>query len=115
MAINAAIAFINGEQLPNTNSVLYSVGTDVTRILIDQARLVNFDTAPHAVTIYILQPGDSVADNFKAIVDVTVGAEESFLLANIIGQAIDSGGSVQGFADAASSVALSLTGTEFTT
>ncbi len=114
MAVNYGIDISNGEIIGTSNTTLYTVGTDIVRTVINQARLVNYSAAPVVVDLYILQNGESVADNYKALDTETIAANTELIVSQIIGDAIGSGGSIVAISDIATSVSFSATGTEFT-
>ncbi len=114
MAVNYGINLANGEIIGTSNTVVYTVGTDVVRTVINQARIVNYSAGVAVTSVYILQNGESVADNFKALDAKSLGANEEYIISEIIGDSIGSGGSIVLICDTATSVSFSATGTEFT-
>lgn len=115
MAVNVGIDIANGEVVDIVSTTLYTVPASSIRTTINQARLVNYGVAPVVVDLYILQPGESDADNFKAVDTMTIGSGDTYLVSEIIGDSIFSGGKITAICDTATSLSFSATGTEFTT
>lgn len=111
MAITSGQVLVNGIDLPTSTSNLISPSV---KTVITHARLVNHTAGPIVVNIYVLQSGESTADRFKAVDGRSLAAGETYLLPEIVGQAIEAGGNIAGDADTVSSVSISATGTEFT-
>ena len=114
MAITYGKNLANGVILGTVVASLYTVSTSIQRVVINHARLVNYSSTAVEVQIYVLQAGESVADAFKSNVNLILAPGETKLLQSIIGDSINTGGSVQGLAGAATSVSFSATGTEIT-
>ncbi len=114
MAVNYGVNLANGEIIGTSNTTLFTASTDIVRVSINQARLVNYSAAPAIVSLYILQSGDSIADNFKAIDALTIAAHTEVIATEIIGDALDAGGTIVAISDTGTAVSFSATGTEFT-
>lgn len=114
MAINYGVDIANGEIIGDSNTTLYTVATSLVRTSINQARIVNYSATTTVTTIYILQSGESVANNFIALKNKSLGAGETYIISEIIGDSIGSGGTIVAICDIAASVSFSATGTEFT-
>ena len=114
MAVNYGINLANGEIIGAALTPLYTAPGSVTRTIINQARLVNYTAGAITIDLYVFQPSETTADNFKAIDTLSLAANTTKLVTEIIGDAIETGGSIQAVASAGSSVSFSATGTEFT-
>lgn len=114
MAVEFGKNLANGVDIGATSGAVYTVPVGVVRTVINQARLVNHTAGAIVVTIWILQNGESEAANFIALDSKTLAANETYLVPEIIGDSLDTGGVIKAIASSAASVSFSATGTEFT-
>ena len=114
MAIIYGQNFANGVVLPTVAGSLYAVPAGVVRSIITQARLVNYGATAVAVTLYVLQDGESVTAARQTRIEKSLAAGATELVEELIGDSVEAGGSIQGFASSATSVSISITGTEIT-
>lgn len=115
MAVIRGQIFLSGEDVPSAAANLYTVGTGVVRVNITDAKITNYAAAGSDLTIWILQNGESEADVRLAIDAQTIAPDDTVTLSEIIGRSIEQGGAIRALSSNASSLALSVTGTEFTT
>jgi len=114
MAVTYGVNLANGVALSTSSAVVYTAPADVDRVVINQARIVNTGPVAVPVSVWVLQSGESEADNFKAIDSKSVGAGDTVLLSEIIGDSINAGGTIKVISGAITS-SISMTGTEFST
>lgn len=112
MAITTPIQALTAYDVPAAQATAYTVGAGVT-FRIDQAVVVNYTGTSQMLTVYILQNGDSVADLNKRIDALSIPAHSNVPLFELIGETLDSGGIINAFASAASSLALTINGSNF--
>lgn len=115
MAIKAAVNLGNGVVVPTSTGALATIPTTVDRVQLSEALIVNTGTVTRTVDIYVLQSGGSVGVSTRVVSQKQISADESYLLLELIGMSIESGGSIQGTVDAGSDVHFFATCTEFTT
>lgn len=113
MAIESSVILLSAYDVPAAEATAATIGADVLRFRIDQASVTNYTATPQDLTVYLLQPGDSVADVRKRVVSATIAAGETAPLFELVGSVLDSGGIVNAFASLASSLSLTITGTNF--
>ena len=77
--------------------------------------IVNTGSSIRTVNIYILQPTEVIANERKILVNKRLGAGETYLSLEMIGQSIGTNGSIQGVVDAGTDTTVSIVGTEFST
>lgn len=112
-AITTAKNIANGIQVSTSVGVIATINSNISRLQIDSAIIVNSGSSLKTVSIYVLQPTDSIANNFKSNVDLVLAANESYPLLELIGMSIEAGGSIQAIVDSGTDVAMFITGTEF--
>lgn len=110
--ITPAVNIANGVVLSTTVGPIATIKTTISRFQIDQATIVNSGSVIQTISIYVLRSIDSIADNFKATVDLTLAVGETYLLYELIGISIDAGGSIQAVVDSGTDVAMFINGTE---
>jgi len=113
MAVTFGVNLANGKILGIANTILYTAPASIIRVAINQARLVNYSVAPATVDLYILQPSEVAADEFKAVDTVILAAGDTKLVSEIIGDSLNAGGTIVGISTTATAVSFSATGTEF--
>lgn len=114
MAVIGGKSLANGVEISTTLGTIALIPSTIDRFQVGQASLINSGSAIRTVSIEVLQSGDSVADNFKILVDKRLGVGETYLLFELIGISINSGGSIQAVVDTGTDVAIFINGTEFT-
>lgn len=115
MAVDFAKTFLNGEAIPDTGTILYTVADPNVKVSITAARVTNYSAGTESFTIQILQNNQVAGDLFKAIISKDIAAGETINLSEIIGEAINKGGGIHAVASTVSTLSLTVTGTEFTT
>lgn len=114
MAIKAGVNLANGVAVPAVGAALYTVPGAIDRIVVNSARLVNFSATKTIVNLWVLQSGETTADGFKAVDEYQMAGHETKIISEIIGDSINSGGSIEVDAAVASRISFSANGTEFT-
>lgn len=112
MAIKRGIA-VDGQLLPNATGTLYSVPSGATRAVVTAVSV--FANAVGNSNLFVVPNGGS-AGNSTQVENKLLAAGEPFTAPNLIGQAIEAGGSIQGDDGAAGGAAVNIviTVTEFT-
>ena len=111
MSAETGINLINGFFIGTSNTTMFTSSTEALLTTIDYARLMNVDANSVSITIWVLQPGDVLADNFKALPALVLARDQHYSLDEIIGTSLSGGGTIVAVASKANSVAMSLTGT----
>ena len=111
--VNAGKVLTSGQTISTT---VGSVGdiTIIDRFLISSLVLVNHGTSVKTVNLYIIQSGLTVSDSDKILVNKRLGAGETYLSLEMVGQSIVDGGSIRAIVDSGTDVTISIIGTEFT-
>lgn len=97
-----------------TTTVLYTVPTSLLRTIITQARIVNTGAAVAVLNLWVVQPGETVDDTTAAIVNKSIGVDETVILSDIINQVLDTGGTLEATSDLATSLNFAASGLEVT-
>lgn len=113
MTIESGIIALSGYDVPNAQAQAYLVPGGVNIFRIEQASVTNYTGAPVTLTLYVLQNGESVADVKKAFDALSIPANTNIPLFELIGRNINQGGEINAFASAATSLSLSINGTNF--
>ena len=114
MAISSTLIALSSHNVPSSQATAYTVPGGTVRFRIDQASVTNYTGTPRDLTVYILQNGESVANLTKAIDALSIPANSTLALFELVGRGIDTGGIINSFASAASALSLSVTGTNNT-
>lgn len=111
--VEYGVALVNGEKIPVAQGALFTAGTDLISVVIDNARIVNFSAIPVIVDIWLARStDDETLDIYKLLDSKQLAASETYILVELIGDAVPSGGAVWGEASVVDSVSFSATGTE---
>lgn len=113
MTVEASVVALSGYDVPNAQATAFTVGVNVLRFRIDHAVVVNYSAAPVDFSLYLLQSGDTVIDLNLRYDLLSIPAGETVTLFDIIGEVLDTGGIINAFAGAVTSLALSVSGTNF--
>lgn len=103
---------VDGAQIANSATTYYTATNLQARI--DACTLINTTAGAITVTIYIVPSGGTAAATNTALSSYSIAAGETFVVAGVIGQWIESGGTFQAVASAATSVTLLLSVMEYT-
>jgi len=103
---------VNGLSIGTTDTILFTVPTSLLRTIITQARVVNTGAAIATLNLWVLQSGDTVTDLTAAIVNKTIGVDETVILSDIINEVVETGGSLRATSDLATSLSFSASGLE---
>lgn len=102
----------NGLVLPIVAATIWTSNPLYYTTTINQARVINYHaTLTVTVDLWVLQPGDVRANNFKVLDSEVMTPGAILLLDALIGDAILGGGTIDGLASAAAAIAFSATGT----
>lgn len=114
MAIKSSVSAINGVPIPTVAAALYTVSANIDRVLVTNARIVNHTAGKKTVNLWVLQDGETAADQYKALVSKQLAGNETYLLPELRGQAIEANGSIEADCDVATSCSLTVDVTEYT-
>lgn len=104
---------VSGSQLTTSAATYYTVGAS-TRAQIQAMTVTNVNAAARTVTIHLV-PSGGTADNTNIVLSAkSLAQNESYRVIEAIGQWLESGGTIQALASAATSVALVAGGIETT-
>lgn len=103
MSTNTFPLFFNSVLLGTSNASMYTVPASPTTIILQdlQVKITNVTAATRQVTMYALPSGASASDTYKIAPEMSVPPFD-FIIVPV--PRLSAGGSVQGFADAASSL-----------
>lgn len=111
--VEYGVPLANGVKVPVAQGALFTAGTNLISVVIDNARIVNFSGIPITVDIWLAaSTDDETLDIFKLLDAKQLAASETYILVELIGDAVPSGGTVWGEASVVDSVSFSATGTE---
>jgi len=114
MAISSTIIALSSYAVPVAQATAYTVPGATVRFRIDQASVTNYTATARTLTVYILQSGEAVADSRKAIDALSIPANSTVALFELVGRGLNTGGIINAFASVVSTLALSITGTNNT-
>lgn len=114
MAINSSVILLSSYDVPAAQATAATIGGNVLRFRIDQASVTNYSGVSRDLTVYLLQSGDAVIDLNKRIDALAIPANETVPLFELVGSVLETSGTVNAFASAASSLSLTINGTQFT-
>ena len=114
MASKYGIKLLSGYSVLGTQTAVYTVPTNLSRVIISSAFVVNRNTSPANLTIWIVPSSESIADRHKAFIDIQIATEETMVLDQIIGFPLNVGDVIYAQASLADSLALNLSATTFT-
>ena len=115
MAAKFGVKYADGFLITASTTIAYTVPTSIDRSIISAGRVTNYGTTPEDFTIYMIPSGGSVVDQFIAIDTKPIAAGETILLAEIIGETISEGATIQALASTVTKLSLTVEGTDFTT
>jgi len=115
MAVNGGKNFANGSIISDSAAVVYTVPASLNRVQIGLASVTNYTAGAITIDVWALQSGQTRADNFKLADTLSLAANETKVLAQLDGLSLGQGGTIDAQASAATSVAITLNGTEWTT
>lgn len=111
---NQFVPIIQGVTVSNTLGSIYTPPTGVVRTRIDSIVFTNYSAGTADLTVEIIESGGSAGDAKKVIEARTLAVNESYTCPELIGQAIESGGSLQALSSVATAIGVTATGTEKT-
>lgn len=113
MAISTLKSLLNAGIVPSTGAAVYTAPATVARVAINMAIAHNYSAGPETLTVQVLQSGESAAAQYRRYYLLPIAAGETVYLNALIAQGINRGGVVWAEASAATSIAITLNGTEF--
>ena len=114
MAVKAAVPIIQGVDVPSAIGNIYLAPASVVRTRIDAISFTNYSVGTADLTVQLLESGGSTGNTKLLIQTKTLAAGETFTPASVIGQSVESGGSIAALTSVINSIAVTATGTEFT-
>ena len=112
MATAPGKEFLNGFKVPSSVTEAYKVPSTLVGVVISHATIRNYGTTSEAFTIYMVPSGQSVANEFKAVVNRAIDPNETISLFEIISEPILTGGSIHAIASTATKLSLTVSGSE---
>lgn len=103
---------VAGSALTASAATYYTVDTTVKQAIVKEVEFCNTDTAPRAVTLYIIPSGGSaaVANEVYAAMTIQAGETKNFSRSTVMLP----GGFLQALADSAGVVSINVSGVEYT-
>lgn len=98
-----------GELIANSNEDVYTVGTNL-RTIISAATAKNTTTTAATLTIWLGATATDATERTK----MTLGSEESVILADIIGQSLNAAEKIIMVSDTNDVISVRITGSEYT-
>lgn len=89
------VMFLNSESIPSTLTTLYTVPSDIDRIRIDYCRIMNSTAVPKSIQILFVPVGGGSGTGDSTVFGQRIGASESLLITEAIGEWIDGGGEIR--------------------
>ena len=115
MAIIAAQPIIAGINVPDTTiAAIYTAPASVVRTRIDAISFTNYSAGAVTLDIQLVESGGSDGNTKLLVKSKSLAANETFIPPSVIGQSVESGATLEALASVASSIAVTATGTEFT-
>lgn len=115
MAVIAAQNIIEGIDVPDTTiAAIYTAPASVVRTRIDAISFTNYSAGAVTLDVQLVESGGSTGNTKYLLKSKTLAANETITPSSIIGHSVESGGTLEALASAASSIAVTATGTEFT-
>lgn len=115
MAILAARPIIAGINVPDTTiAAIYTAPAGVVRTRIDAISFTNYSAGAVTLDIQLVESGGADGNTKLLIKAKSLAANETFTPTSVIGQSVESGGTLEALSSAAASIAVTATGTEFT-
>lgn len=107
-------SFIDGSDGQLTASIVtyYSV-PDNTSAKITAFTLCNTTATPRTVDVHLVASGESADASNQVVDSLAIGANSSEILAEAIGQVLETGGTIQMLADAATAISVIASGREY--
>lgn len=104
---------VSGSQIAASATTYYTAATG-TKARIDSLALTNTTGTGRTVTLYLVPSGGTAGVTNCVLSAYTVAAGETYVPPGIIGQWLESGGTLQAVASAATAVTLVASGVEWT-
>ena len=115
MAITASQPIIQGIDVPDTTiAAIYTAGAGVVRTRIDAISFTNYSASPATLDVQLVESGGATGNTKYLIKGKILAANETFTPASVIGQAVESAGILAALSSVATAIAVTATGTEFT-
>jgi len=116
--VNFGEPFVNGVKIPVTQTILFTVPSDVVTVVFSIARLSHYKTAGTGglvttIDLWAVNPGEDETDpKFKVISQKAMGVSQPYILNELIGFALEAGGRIWGEASIVDQVSFSASGVE---
>ena len=108
MATEYGVQITSGELIPAAQTLIYTVPSDLARVVISSGRVANVTTARQNVDIWIVPSGESIADRHKAVVTREVAKNQTIILNEIIAEPLNEGDKIYAEASLADSLTITL-------
>ncbi len=111
--IEYGVPLVTGKLVDSLGDVtVYTVPSSIVSVVIDEAIISNITTTPISFDLWVVPIGKSTEDRFKRVVNFQIETSGSYLLPELVGAAISSGGTIVVNASIISGLTFSATGTE---
>lgn len=110
MATTQGNKLATGFAVQSAVSAAYTAPATVSSGMVTFASARNYGVTTETLTIYVLPSGETLADNYKAVIAKSLKAGETTLLMEIIGEAFAAGDTIQAEASTSDKISLDLVG-----
>jgi hypothetical protein len=114
MAVNFGKPFVEGSLVTTSTTPVFTGSSSVVRHVVSYARVTNYSASPVDFTVYVIPSGGSVADRYLALDERSIAAQDTELIAEIIGQPIEPSDTIQVKGSADTALTFSCGGTNIT-
>lgn len=111
MAIDTGKNIIDAVTLSTVVTIIFTVKETLSRAKLDSIAFTNFGTGNVKITVHIVSKGSSASNENILIKAKEIREGETYLAPELNGQGIEEGGTIQAFADSATSASCTATGT----
>lgn len=112
--IESGIIALSGADVQTTAKNLFTVPVNIERFRIDQATCTNYGSNSANLTVWIMQSGETENSQILAIPLTTLIPNETLTLFELLGRAVEKSGNIRAKSSVASTLSLSITGTNIT-
>lgn len=114
MAVEFGKPYARGVALTTASAAIHTGSSATVRQVVSYARVVNYSASPVDLTLHVVPSGESEADDYLVFDEMTIAAQDTELLAELISQPLEPGDVVKAKASADSALSLSFGGTDIT-
>lgn len=103
--------FLSGYEVPTVATSAYLVPDNVLSIVVGNAAVRNYGSSEAKFTLWMLPSGATLDDNYKAIIEKTIGVGESVPLSIILSEPLNTGGQIYVQSNVVDTLSLTIGGT----